>query len=145
MQCVGLTNAVPAAPRASVLSKSSVQAAPCLARDVMPASPEEIKRREAAARAAIKRAYGTAADEFDVALFVSHHLEELDAAYWRKHFATDRPDPFLILDALVLRSHWGGDDEIDKFDFTLPGEATNYVVSVGFDEKGEISEISMES
>jgi hypothetical protein len=111
----------------------------------MPASPEEIKRREAAARAAIKRAYGTANDEFGVALFISHHLEELDAAYWKKHFATDRPDPLRILDALVLRSHWGGDDEIDKFDFTLPEEATNYVVCVGFDGEGQVSEISMES
>jgi hypothetical protein len=111
----------------------------------MPASPHEIKRREVSARAAIKRAFGTAGDESGVSLFVSHHLEELDSAYWKKHFSADRPDPLRILDALVLRSHWGGDDEIDKFDFTLPEEVTNYVISVSFDEAGEVSEVSMES
>jgi hypothetical protein len=111
----------------------------------MPASPNEIKRRETSARAAIKGAFDAADDESGVSLFVSHHLEEVDADYWRKHFSTDRPDPLRILEALVLRSHWGGDDEIDTFDFTLPEEATNYVISVGFDEAGEVSEISMES
>ena len=111
----------------------------------MPVSPHEIKRREASARAAIKRAFGTADEESGVSLFVSHHLEELDSAYWKKHFSTDRPDPLRILDALALRSHWGGDDEIDTFDFTLPEEVTNYVISVSFDEAGEVSAVSMES
>jgi hypothetical protein len=113
--------------------------------NVMPASPNEIKRREASARAAIKRAFGAGDDESGVSLFVSHHLEELGAAYWKKHFSTDRPDSPRVLDALILRSHWGGDDEIDKFDFTLPEEVTNYVISVGFDKAGEVSEVSMES
>ena len=111
----------------------------------MPASPDEIKRREAAARAAIKKAYGTADDEYGVTGFVSHHLEELDSAYWKKHFSTETPDPHLILESLVLRSHWGGDDEIDIFDFTLPEEVTDYVITVKFDESGKIIEITMES
>jgi hypothetical protein len=48
---------------------------------------------------------------------------------------------------LDLRSHWGaGDAEgIDAFDFTLPGGVTNYVISVRFDDKGDVAEISMES
>ncbi len=111
----------------------------------MPASPDEIKRREAAARAAIKKAFGTADDEFGATLFVSHHLEELDSAYWKKHFSTETPDPHPILESLVLRSHWGGDDEIDTFDFTLPEGVTDSVVSVKFDESGEIAEVTMES
>jgi len=93
----------------------------------------------------IKTAYCSANDESDVSLFVSHHLNELDPAYWRKHFSTDRPDPMRILDALVLRSHWGGAEEMENFDFTLPENATNYVICVGFDDKGQASEISMES
>jgi hypothetical protein len=109
----------------------------------MPTDPDEIKRREVVARAAIKRALG--GDDSGVSLFVSHHLDELDSAYWKKHFSTDRPDPLRILDALVLRSHWGGDDEISTFDFTLPEGVTQYVISVGFDEAGEASDISMES
>jgi hypothetical protein len=111
----------------------------------MPANPKEIKRREAAARAAIKKAFGTAEDEFGATLFVSHHLEELDSGYWKKHLSTETPEPRRVLELLVLHSHWGGDDEIDTFDFTLPEEVTNYVISVAFGESGGVSEITMES
>ena len=111
----------------------------------MPANPDEIKRREAAARAAISRAFGTGDDEFDVALFVSHHLEELDSSYWKKHLSTATPDPRLVLDLLKLRSHWGGEREIDTFDFTLPEQVTQYVISVSFGRTGDVSKITMES
>ena len=52
-----------------------------------------------------------------------------------------------VLDILVLQSHWGEDDDdgIDTFDFTLPDEVTNYVLSVEFDENGNVSGLSMES
>lgn len=111
----------------------------------MPGNPDETKRREAIARDAIKSAFDAADVESDVALFISHHLEELDSAYWKKHFSTEAPDPHRILESLVLRSHWGGDEEIDSFDFTLPEDATNYVISVAFDEDGGTSDITMES
>ena len=111
----------------------------------MTANPDEIKRREAAARAAINRAFGTADDEFGATLFVSHHLEELDSSYWKKHLFMETPDPRRVLELLELRSHWGGNDEIDTFDFTLPEEITEYVISAKFDESGEVSEVTMES
>jgi hypothetical protein len=106
---------------------------------------QEIKKREAAARAAIKRAFNPADEESEVALFISHHLEELDSAYWQKHFSTSKPDTQRILDSLVLQSHWGGDDELETFDFTLPDDATNYLISVNFDQEGEVADITMES
>lgn len=68
---------------------------------------KEVERRTAAARAAIKRTLDQGEGEFSVALFVSHHLDELDAAYWKKHAGTPRPSPKKVLDLLVLRSHWG--------------------------------------
>ena len=34
---------------------------------------------------------------------------------------------------------------METFDFTLPDDVTNYVVSVHFDETGEIDDIDMES
>ena len=111
----------------------------------MPANPDEIKRREVVARAAIKRAFDAADDESDVAIFISHHLEELDSAYWKKHFSKETPPPLRILESLVLRDHWGGDDEIDTFDFTLPEDVTDYVISVSFDEAGDVFGITMES
>jgi hypothetical protein len=111
----------------------------------MPASQEEIKRRELASRAAIKRSFETEDEEEGAGLFVSHHLAELDAAYWRRHTSKERPEAKAVLDLLQLRSHWGGDDEIEAFDFSLPEDVTQYVICVRFDERGEISEIAMES
>ena len=111
----------------------------------MPANPDEIKKREAAARTAIKSIFNPAEKDSVVTLFVSHHLEELDAAYWKTHFSTEKPDPQHILELLVLRDHWGGNDEIDTFDFTLPEDVTDYVISVSFNEDGAVSDITMES
>lgn len=80
-------------------------------------------------------------------MFVSHHLEEVDASYWKKHLGAEKPNPSQILEILVLRSHWSDDDDdgIQVFDFTLPDDVTDYVISVHFDDAGEIDEISMES
>ena len=46
-----------------------------------------------------------------------------------------------------LQSHWSDDaeDGIDIFDFELPGNVSNYVISVQFDREGSITEIVMES
>ncbi|MCA9030569.1 MAG: DUF2004 domain-containing protein [Planctomycetaceae bacterium] len=113
----------------------------------MATDKNEIERRRITALAAIKQAFGTAADKFGGTLFVSHHLEELDADYWQKLCGTAQPKPEQVLDILTLRSHWGEDDEdgIDTFDFSLPDDATNYVVSVSFDENGDVVGITMES
>jgi Protein of unknown function (DUF2004) len=110
-------------------------------------SKKEVERRTAAAMAAIKRRMEKNEGEQDVVLFVSHHLEELDAAYWEEQTGTSQPSPQIVLDLLELRSHWGEEDEdgIDTFDFTLPGDVTDYVISVRFDSNGEVEEISMES
>jgi hypothetical protein len=104
----------------------------------------EIEKRENAAIAAIRNSFG-AVDESSVKLFVEHHLEEIESEYWRKHLGAEKPEPVTLLDILVLQSHWGGADEIETFDFTLPEDATNYVISVRFDESGQVEDISMES
>lgn len=96
----------------------------------MPAHPDEIRKREAVARSAINKAFGTESDESGATLFVSHHLEELDGSYWMKHLSTATPEPRRVLDVLKLRSHWGGEEDIDTFDFTLPEQVTDYVISV---------------
>lgn len=113
----------------------------------MPTSNDEIDRRRDSALSAIKQAFGTASDQHGATLFVSHHLDEIGADYWLKHCGTARPEPKQVLDILILRSHWGDDDDdgIDAFDFSLPDDATNYVISVGFDDNGDVAEITMES
>jgi hypothetical protein len=111
----------------------------------MSKNDKEIARRTAAALAAIKRSLGE--EDSAVSMFASHHVEELDAAYWKQHAGTAKPTPKQVVDLLELRSHWGDEDEdgIDTFDFTLPGDVTDYVVSVRFDEDGEVEDVSMES
>ena len=110
---------------------------------------QEIKRRTALALEEIKKRWGTPGNEDGVTLFVSHHLKELDASYWEKVLGSSKPDPGQVLDILVLESHWSDDDEdedgIDVFDFTLPHGVTNYMISVSFDESGQVEEVAMES
>ena len=108
---------------------------------------DEIKRRQTAALTAIRQAFETEDDETGATLFVSHHLEEIEPEYWETQLGTPQPDPERVLDLLELRSHWSDDDEegIDTFDFTLPDDVTDYVISVRFDADGQVEEISMES
>ena len=104
----------------------------------------EVEKRTKLALDAIRQAYGTEAGEFSTTLFVRHHLEELPKDYWQEHAGTDAPDPTVVLDLLEFKSNWG-DDDLENFDFSLPGDVTDYVLSVRFDDVGEIDEISMES
>lgn len=108
-------------------------------------SKQEIARRTTVALTAIKQLLEDG--DSAASLFASHHIEELDAAYWKKHTGTAKPSAKQVVDLLELRSHWGDEDDegIDTFDFTLPGDATNYVVSVRFDTSGKVEEVSMES
>lgn len=105
----------------------------------------ELEKRKKAALAAIKAAYGTEEDEFGATLFVSHHLEEVESSYWEERFNNPKPEAMQILDSLVLQNDFEDEDDIDSLDFTLPGEATNYLICVSFDQDGGVEEISMES
>ena len=107
----------------------------------------EVDKRKELALKAIKESYGTEEGEYGATLFVSHHLEELNADFWEKHCGDASPDPVKVLDLLVFDTHWGDDEDdgLEHFDFTLPDEVTNYVLSVCFDESGNVDEISMES
>jgi Protein of unknown function (DUF2004) len=101
-------------------------------------------QRQKSALEAINRAFGTEVGEDSVNLFVEHHLEELPQSYWQQHLGLGNPEPVSIIGLLQLRSSWGEED-IEYFDFTLPDEVTDYVISVHFDSSGKIGGISMES
>jgi hypothetical protein len=101
-----------------------------------------IEARKAEALNEIKFRFGKELDEYVGTLFVEHHIKELDSSYWQKHLNTTKPNPKDILDILVLKSHC---DEDAIFDFTLPGDVTDSVISVSFDTNGEIEDITMES
>ncbi|MGJ7916793.1 DUF2004 domain-containing protein [Massilia sp. LXY-6] len=106
---------------------------------------DEVARRENAARQAIKNGFDMEDEDSGAAMFVAFHLEELAPDYWQARTGSGRPDPSAVLDILELRAHWGGEDELEYFDFTLPDKVTDYVISVRFDSKGKVDEISMES
>ena len=103
---------------------------------------KNVNRRDAQALAAIKAAYGTEDGEDGVDAFVEHHVDELPTSYWQEQLGAAKPSPQQVLGLLVLREAW---DDDCVYDFTLPGEVTDYVISVRFDEAGEVEEISMES
>ena len=111
----------------------------------MPAKRDEIEKRKNIALAAIRSAFGTEEDEYGATLFVSHHLDEIEETYWRKHLGAARPEPSRVLDILELRSYLSGEEDegTETFDFTLPEGITNYVISVHFDESGQVDEIMM--
>jgi hypothetical protein len=103
--------------------------------------------RQATAREAIKSRYGKPEGEFGPTLFVSHHLQELEPAYWLRTVGVQQPNPQQVLDALVLVDSWnsGGGETVDTFDFGLPGNASNYLLSVRFQDDGQVQDVSMES
>ena len=113
----------------------------------MPTDTIELSRRTNIALGAIKRSLGTEAGEYGATLFASHHLDELDQSYWQTHLKIDKPTPAQVLGLLCLQSHRSDDDDdgLDTLDFALPGDVSNYVLTVRFAENGEIDEISMES
>ena len=104
----------------------------------------EIERREKTAREAIRQSLGTEAGELGIDLFASHHLEELPPSYWQQQVGTTKPTAAATVDLLLLRGAWGEDD-VENLDFTLPGDVTDYVVSVHFDAAGLVDGVSMES
>lgn len=90
----------------------------------------------------IRKSSGTEQGEYGIDEFVSHHLDELPKSYWEKHLGTARPSHEQVIGLLILREKW---DDQEVYDFTLPDEVTNYVVSVSFDQDGAIDDIVMES
>lgn len=90
----------------------------------------------------IKNSSGTEKGEYGIDEFVSHHIDELPRNYWKKHLGTEVPSSDQVIGLLVLLLKW--DDE-EVYDFTLPEDVTNYVVSVSFDEDDNIENIEMES
>ena len=104
----------------------------------------EVEKRANLALDAVRKAYGTEVGEFSTTAFVEHHLEELPQDYWLERTGTTSPEPAAVLALLEFKSNWGRSD-IENFDFSLPGDVSDYVLSARFDGDGKIVEISMES
>lgn len=85
-----------------------------------------------------------AAGHEQAALFVTHHLEELKPSYWQERVGTPTPTSDQVLALLVLANDLD-DDVPEVLDFTLPGDVTQYVLCVTFDDVGEVEQITLES
>ncbi len=94
----------------------------------------------------IRSLLGVPAGEDSVSLFIDHHLEELEPEYFVETYGTASPEASQIIDSLVFVDAWSSEDDgnIDVFDFSLPGNVTNYLISVRF-SGDKVEEISMES
>lgn len=108
---------------------------------------DKLDERQGSARQAIKSLYGKPEGEHGPTLFVSHHLNEIEPTYWLRTVGVERPKPEQVLDALLLVDSWGsGEGEsVDTFDFGLPEDASNYLLSVRFGDDGQVLAVSMES
>jgi hypothetical protein len=103
-------------------------------------------QKEIAALTELRSLLGTPEGEDNVELFIEHHLAELEADYFSKALGTPKPEASLVLSSLVLVASWSYEDDgiINVFDFSLPEEVTNFVLSVRF-SGDEVEEVSMES
>lgn len=86
-------------------------------------------------------------DEDAVPLFVSHHLEHLSPAAMKAALGTETGDATKILAALVLRriEIRPSDEEPLQCEFGLPASVSDYVLCVGIDRSGGITDVEMES
>ncbi|SFM13297.1 DUF2004 domain-containing protein [Marinobacter zhejiangensis] len=92
----------------------------------------------------IKGQYGNEDQEYGVNLFVRHHLEEIEPEYWMKLVGTKEPSSAQVLDSLVLVGQWESEGNI-IYDYSLPDNVTQYLISVTVGKVGEILSVEMES
>jgi len=106
-----------------------------------------LNERTAIALAAIKSLFGKPEGEYGPTLFVSHHFRILSGEYWLKAVGVKQPNADQVLDSLILRGSWisEGGKTTNTFDFCLPENASNYVLSVRFQDNGQVNDVSMES
>ena len=102
--------------------------------------------QENAAREKIISLYGKPEGEYGPTLFVEHHLDQLTASEWQDICGTPTPTAEQVLTSLVLVGAWSSndDDVLDVFDFSLPDNATQYVISVRF-SGADVIDVDMES
>ncbi|MBK0053885.1 DUF2004 domain-containing protein [Stenotrophomonas sp. S39] len=96
------------------------------------------------ARSALEQLLGTEEGEDSVDLFVQHHLDEIEADYWNAQLGTATPAAGAVLGLLQPREPWEDEGSV-HVDFELPGDVSQYVLSVELNGDGEVLGVSMES
>ena len=106
-------------------------------------SKEDLESYKKTAISAITALYDTAEGEKSVTRYVTHLLEEIDDDFWEEHLKTSTPEAVQILGILELVSHWS-DGDAQVFEFSLPDKGTAFVLSVQFDNDGDVVDIEMD-
>ena len=104
---------------------------------------QQLENLEKRALEAIKNAYGTPEGKDNVTEFVTYCQNEIHFAYWMKFLDTMRPEPQQVLDMLYFASHWS-DGAADVLEFALPEDILDSVLSVQFDEDGNLVDIAID-
>jgi hypothetical protein len=104
---------------------------------------------DALARAGLRHSYDEDPDSA-VALYVTHHLQELSAQTLIGIF--DKPKESIVVDDFLARLFLKGVGSYPArsggsatFDYTISADRTQYVLAVQLDESGEVLGIEMES
>ncbi len=95
-------------------------------------------------REALIAALGTPEGQDSVDLFVQHHLDELDPAWWQAQLGTGVPDARSML-GLLEREMLSDDGTGFQVDYCLPDDISDYRLVVAFDRNGAVTGIAMES
>ena len=107
-------------------------------------------RFDSTARSAIRVDFAESPDGSS-SLYLGHHADEFSDEERAKHFGSRDAKNLGIrqlLNAIHLKRiglYPDSDDPIAVFDYTIDEDATNYLLSIEFDEAGAVIGISMES
>jgi hypothetical protein len=106
-----------------------------------------LSRFDALARAGLRESFERESDSA-VALYLSHHLEELSAETLTEIFGKPRESVAIqdFLPRLILtRAGLYPSEGYASFDYTISADESQYVLSVRLDEDGEVLGVEMES
>lgn len=109
-----------------------------------------VEKRVAEAHVALLSDLKSAGDDNEVKEYIEHHLDELEKGYWSEVCGSSNPSVCEVAIKLTVQPFWleealQGESDLDRVDFTLPRDVTDYVLCVEYSEDGEFQNISMQS
>ena len=109
-----------------------------------------VEKRVAEAHAALLSELKNAGDDSEVTEYIEHHLDELEEGYWSEVCGASNPSVSEVAAKLTVQPFWleealQGEADLDRVDFTLPRDVTDYVLCVEYSEDGDFQDIRTES
>ena len=117
----------------------------------LPQTSNDLEPLDRIARVEILRDAQSGDDDAAAALYLTHHRDVLPPGEFQRLFGTADPDPAnaeALLSRLVLvRVGFYPENEKSRvlFDYSIDSEATNYLLCVSFDSRGQPTAVDLES